>query len=74
VIEMGRHKSTDVYVIRDVNTGQLIKFGSKCGWSSEVALKNAFNLHMKSYFGLTYLDDTKGLFDKQTEFKIEVVE
>jgi len=71
---MSRYKPTDVYVLREVSTGQLIKFGSKCGWSSEMALKNAFNLHMKSYFGLTYMDDTKGLFDRQNEFKIEEVQ
>lgn len=71
---MSRHKSTEVYVLREVSTGQLIKFGTKCGWSSEMALKNAFNLHMKSYFGLTYRDDTKGLFDRQNEFKIEEVQ
>lgn len=70
---MSRHKPTEVYVIREVMTGQLIKFGSKCGWISPSAAKGAFNLHMKSHFGLSYMDDTKGLYDGQDDFKIEEV-
>lgn len=70
---MSRYKPTEVYVIRNVLTGELIKFGSKCGWISESAAKVAFNMHMKSHFGLTYMDDTKGLYDGQDDFKIEEV-
>jgi len=64
---------TSVYVIRHVSTGKLIKFGSKCGWAGTGAAKNAFNLHMHTYFGRTYLDSSKGLYDAQDEFVIEEV-
>ena len=70
---MSQHKPTEVYVIRNVMTGELIKFGTKCAWISESAAKVAFNLHMKSYFGLSYMDDTKGLYDGQDDFKIDEV-
>ena len=72
---MSRYEITKVYVIREKSTGKLIKFSSgKCGWMSSAAAKNAFNLHMKSHFGKTYMDDTKGLFDTQDEFTLEVIE
>lgn len=71
---MSRFSSTSVYVIRQVSTGQLIKFSSnKCGWSSVGAAKNAFNLHMKSHFDKDW-SEGKGLFNEQSEFIIEEIE
>ena len=66
-------ETTPVFVIRHLSTGDLIKFGSKCGWAGTGAAKNAFNLHMHTYFGRTYLDSSKGLYDNQSEFIIEQV-
>lgn len=63
------HK-TKVYVIRQLSTSDLIRFGSKCGWASVGAAKNAFNLHMKFYFNKDW-SEGKGLFDSQSEFVIE---
>lgn len=65
-------ETTKVYVIREVATGKLIKFKAKAGWASVGAAKNAFNLHMKSYFGRDW-HEGEGLFDSQTEFVIEEV-
>ena len=65
-------KATKVYVIRQVSTGKLIKFGSKCGWATVAAAKNAFSLHMTSYFR-SWLDDGKGLYESQNEFTIEEI-
>lgn len=62
---------TFVYVIRQVSTGKLIKFDSKCGWATIGAAKGAFALHMHHHFKLAYLDSAKGLYDNQEEFKIE---
>ena len=67
---MSSFDKTKVYVIRQLTTSNLIRFGSKCGWASVGAAKNAFNLHMKSYFKKDW-SDGKGLFDSQTEFVIE---
>ena len=36
---------TTVFVIREVSTGKLIKFGSKAGWATSGAAKSAFALH-----------------------------
>ena len=44
---MSSYKTTSVFVIRQVATGKLISFGSKCGWATIGAAKNAFALHMK---------------------------
>jgi hypothetical protein len=65
---------TTVFVIREVSTGKLIKFGPKAGWATSGAAKNAFNLHMWGYFKLDRLTDRKGLYDKQNEFIIEEIE
>jgi len=70
---MSSFSTTDVYVIREKATGQLIKFGSKCGWSSVSAAKNAFNLHMKFHFDKDW-SEGKGLFDGQNQFIIEVIQ
>lgn len=70
---MSTMETTKVYVIRESITGELIKFGTKCGWASEMAAKNAFNLHMRNYFELWFDESSKGLFDKQIQFKIEEV-
>ena len=67
---MSSFHKTKVYVIRQLYTSDLIRFGSKCGWASVGAAKNAFNLHMKSYFNKDW-SEGKGLFDSQTEFFIE---
>lgn len=61
---------TSVYVIRQVSTGKLIKFGSKCGWATVGAAKNAFALHMHTTYR-DYFADGKGLFDSQNDFVIE---
>lgn len=68
-----RHKSTKVYVIREKSTGSLIKFGAKCGWVSVNAAKNAFNLHMHSYFNKDWCERSAGLYDSQDEFVIEEI-
>ena len=31
---MSSYKTTSVFVIRQVATGKLISFGSKCGWAT----------------------------------------
>lgn len=67
---MSSFHKTKVYVIRQLTTSNLIRFGSKCGWASVGAAKNAFNLHMKAYFNKDW-SEGKGLFDSQTEFVIE---
>lgn len=67
---MSNFHKTKVYVIRQLTTSDLIRFGNKCGWCSTQAAKNAFNLHMKSYFNRDW-SEGKGLFDSQTEFVIE---
>lgn len=68
------YKTVDsVYVIREVSTGKLVKFGSKVGWISSSAAKNAFNLHMKFHFNKDW-SEGKGLFDGQDQFVIEVIE
>lgn len=67
---MSSFHKTKVYVIRQLSTSDLIRFGSKCGWASVGAAKNAFNLHMKFYFNKDW-SEGKGLFDSQTEFVIE---
>lgn len=69
---MSRAETTTVFVIREEVTGELIKFGAKCGWVSVGAAKNAFNLHMTSYFGKDWLEG-KGLFDSQDQFIIEEI-
>lgn len=62
-----------IYVIRCATSGIIIKFGSKAACPSKGAAKNAFNLHMTSYFGKSWSEGA-GLYDNQTEFKIcEVV-
>ena len=66
-------KHTTVFVIREVATGKLIKFGAKCGWSTSSAAKNAFALHLKSRYR-SWLDDGKGLFDSQSEYVLEEIE
>jgi hypothetical protein len=53
---------TTVFIIRQVRSHELIKFGSKCGWSTTGAAKAAFKLH------------TGTLFDEQAEYVIEEVE
>lgn len=70
---MSSFHKTKVYVIRQLSTSDLIRFGNKCGWSSVGAAKNAFNLHMKFYFNKDW-SEGKGLFDSQTEFVIEELE
>jgi len=66
-------KQTTVFVIREKVTGNLIKFGSKCGWTSIGAAKNAFNLHMTHYFNKDW-SESAGLYDSQNEFVIEEIE
>lgn len=61
-----------VYVIREVKSGYLIKFGAKGGWCTTNAAKNAFNMHMVHHFGKDW-SEGKGLFDSQSEFIIEEV-
>lgn len=69
---MSSFHKTKVYVIRQLSTSDLIRFGSKCGWASVGAAKNAFNLHMKFYFNKDW-SEGKGLFDSQDQFVIEVI-
>ena len=68
-----RYEPVDgIYVIREICTGKLIKFGTKGGWISVRAAKNAFNLHMKWHFDREW--SGKKLFDEQDRFVIEVIE
>jgi len=69
---MSYQTTNSVYVIREVESGKLIKFGAKGGWCSAGAAKNAFNLHMKYYFGKDW-SEGKGLFDEQNQFVLEVI-
>lgn len=70
---MSYQTTNNIYVIREISTGKLIKFGTKGGWISVGAAKNAFNLHMKWHFGKGW-SEGKGLFDEQYRFVIEVIE
>lgn len=65
-------ETTFVYVIRQVSTGKLIKFGAKCGWATVGAAKNAFALHMHTTYR-DYFADGKGLFESQSDFVIEEI-
>lgn len=67
-----RYKPTTVFVIREIATGKLVKFGSKCGWMSTTAAKGAFALHMKGEYR-SWLDDSKGLFGSQSDFVLEEI-
>lgn len=69
---MSSFHKTNAYVIRQLTTSDLIRFGSKCGWASVGAAKNAFNLHMKFYFNKDW-SEGKGLFDSQDQFIIEEI-
>ncbi|UZS00973.1 hypothetical protein [Pseudomonas phage vB_PsaM_M1] len=69
---MSNVNPTTVFVIRENITGQLIKFGAKCGWASVGAAKNAFNLHMITHYGKDW-SEGKGLFDSQDQFVIEEI-
>jgi len=65
-------ETTSVYVIRQLSTGKLIKFGAKCGWATSGAAKGAFVLHMH----ITYRDyfaDGKGLFNSQNDYVLEEI-
>ena len=53
---------TTVFVIREVSTGKLIKFGSKAAWATPGAAKSAFKLH------------TDVLFDSQSDYVLEEIE
>lgn len=70
---MAHHKLiNNIYVIREVESGKLVKFGTKCGWVSINAAKNAFNLWMKYEFGKDWSEGA-GLFDSQDRYVIEEV-
>ncbi len=69
---MSNYKTTSVFVIRQVATGKLIGFGSKCGWATIGAAKNAFALHMKGNYR-SWMDDGKGLFESQNDFVVEEI-
>ena len=64
---------TTVFVIREVSTGKLIKFGSKAGWCTSGAAKSAFALHARTLYR-SWMDDGKGLFDNQSEYVLEEIE
>ena len=67
------YKTTEsVFVIREIATGKLVKFGSKCGWISSGAAKSAFVLHMRWVIGTGY-EEEPGLFDRQDKFIIEEI-
>ena len=71
---MSHHELIEsIYVIRHIESGKLIKFGSKCGCISVVAAKSAFNLWMKHEFGKDWSEGA-GLFDSQDRYVIEVIE
>lgn len=64
-----------LFVIRELSTGKLLKFGNKVAWVSSGAAKNAFNLHMydwktRSCRGVL---ECAGVFDNQNEYVIEEV-
>lgn len=60
----------EIYVIREISTGRLLKFGNKTSWINIGAAKNAFNLHMTIYFNRNW-SEMKGLYDTQDLYKIE---
>lgn len=66
-------ETTSVFVIRQVSTGKLIKFGSKCGWATSGAAKSAFALHAHTLYR-DYFDNGKGLFDSQSDFVLEEIQ
>ena len=71
---MSHHELIEsIYVIRHIESGKLIKFGSKGGWISVGAAKSAFNLWMKHEMGKDYFDDCRGMFDGQGQYVIEEV-
>jgi len=65
-------RTTTVFVIRERATGNLIKFGSKCGWATVGAAKGAFSLHLHTKYR-NYLESGEGLFDSQDDFVIEEI-
>jgi hypothetical protein len=65
-------KYTTVFVIREVSTGKLIKFGSKAGWATSGAAKSAFALHAHTLYR-SWMDDGKGLFDSQSDYVLEEI-
>lgn len=70
---MSKAKPTSVYVIRQLSTGSLVKFGTKCGGASQGAAKSAFCLHMKYHYRDVIYDTGVGVFDEQNEFVIEEI-
>lgn len=52
---------TTVFVIRELSTRKLIKFGPKCAWTTSGAAKSAFKLH------------TGVLFDSQNDYVLEEI-
>lgn len=66
------YQATKIFIIKEKLTGNFVKFGTKCGWVSVNAAKNAFNLHMRSYFNKGW-SETAGLYDSQDEFIIEEI-
>lgn len=63
---------TTVFVIREVSTGKLIKFGSKAAWATSGAAKSAFALHARTLYR-NWMDDGKGLFDNQSDYVLEEI-
>jgi len=70
---MSYQTTNNIYVIREISTGKLIKFGTKGGWISQSAAKLAFCMHMRWELG-TGWEEEPGLFDRQDRFVIEVIE
>ena len=74
------HTTIDkLFVIRELSTGKLLKFGNKVAWVSSLAAKNAFGINsvscdmfgnIKGYAGIKgYV----GVFDNQNEYVIEEI-
>lgn len=60
---------TTVFVIREVSTGKLIKFGSKSGWASAATAKLAFANHMIDPFFAPRV----AAFDQQDYYVLEEI-
>lgn len=64
-------QSTDkIYVIKNTETGEFWKAGSKVAWATPAAAKNAFNLHSgcRGSSEVNYTD--KVYFDEQTKYTL----
>lgn len=58
-----------IYAIRHRETGEYIKFGSKCAWATSGAAKNAWHLHGRIYDGFAE-QHVRLKFDDQGKYEV----